>query len=87
MKICGWNAVKSGGQNVYLDTDGVALYLVKVGVLRSGAVEELAPQQLTVQRERRLAFLDLEQKTSLVTSINHKTSWLRSERSSSLFLF
>jgi hypothetical protein len=60
VNICNCNVFKPGGQNVYLDTDGVALYLVKVGVLRGGAVEEFAPQQLTVQRERRLAFLDLK---------------------------
>jgi hypothetical protein len=44
---------------VYLTTDRVALYFVKVRVLGGGAVEELAPEELTVQLERRLALLDL----------------------------
>ncbi len=45
---------------LYLDTNWIALDLVKVRVFSGGTVEELAPEQLTVQRQRRLALLDLQ---------------------------
>ena len=44
----------------YLDTDGIARHLVKVWILGGGAVEELPPQQLAVQRQRGLALLYLD---------------------------
>lgn len=34
-----------------LNADGVALHLVEAGVVGGGCVEELTPQQLTVERE------------------------------------
>lgn len=40
-----------------LHADGVVLHLVKAGVVGGGRVEELAPQQLTVEREWRRAVL------------------------------
>lgn len=40
-----------------LNADGVALHLVEAGVVGGRRVEELAPQQLTVERERRGAVL------------------------------
>lgn len=40
-----------------LDADGVALHLVEAGVVGGCRVEELAPEQLTVERERRGAVL------------------------------
>ena len=40
-----------------LHTDGVALHLVEARVVGGRRVEELSPQQLTVERERRGAVL------------------------------
>lgn len=39
------------------DTDGIALHLVEAGVVGRCCVEELSPQQLAIQRERRGAVL------------------------------
>ena len=44
---------------VHLNTNRVAQHFVKVWVVGWGAVEELSPQQLSVQRERRITFLYL----------------------------
>lgn len=49
---CLWVAVPRD-----LDTDGVVLHLVKAGVVGGSRVEELTPQQLTIERQRRGAVL------------------------------
>lgn len=49
---CLWVAVPRD-----LDTDGVVLHLVKAGVVGGSCVEELTPQQLTIERQRRGAVL------------------------------
>lgn len=42
----------------YLDADRVAQHLIEIGILGGGTVEELPPQQLAVQRQRRERFLN-----------------------------
>ena len=44
---------------VYLDTDGVAVHAVKVGILGGRRVEEVPPEELAEQRQRRFVLLDL----------------------------